>query len=1016
MPTSAISDVIRYYRDCFQASFFSSAGFGLFDNKDIVPLAIRSLDDPLPWSEQWQQQYVIDADQVNLMRIDGIVLVPEPNSAATTDCHYRPARVALMNAWADDPDAEPDWDEEWQTQLQSDSAAAPVYDCPSLPSLTELSQWLQSQAKQCTERSMLPVRILLLVPKNFRAAAYKADFVAHLDRLVQQHHNPDSLLWQFLLKQSAQSRVDDEQHQWPFLSSHQNQALNSAISQRLSLIQGPPGTGKSRLLATLSAQIAGEGRAVLLTSHSDHALTVLKEKLINDVGIDPRWIAHIGPGRRTRKLAEQFSQLMTAQDRKTDASTANLTQSRKSFQSQHRKLIRALSNQPTIDEQWLSQNPSSWQSVKQSWWSLWHRDHHYLNRKIESFHNSIDQLRQAFGADINQKLQSFFNVSRHWDSEAWATLTQSLRRNGLRQAVNQLNRTRGELFSPTAGIKLWLIKLDDLPEQAFALFDSVVIDEATQVNMAEAIPALAMSRRAVIAGDPRQLRHYSFLSHKQEERIAQSLHLAPESVVSFRDTSLLDYSEQYLTSTSSFNACHLLDEHYRSVPPLMDFNSRRFYQGNVQVLTGLQQVNNLKLHLNWKLKANPRINKVNAGEAQEVIDYLKQLITRERNLTSSEKTSIGVLSFFRDQTEHLKQQILQECSLSDIRAHQVKVGTPFSFQGEERDHMLISCAIDDNSHAGTWGYLNQADVFNVATSRARRRQTLFLSASPQSLPVTSVLRNYFDFSRAPQNTPDTNPALPAWLNSLIDTMQQAGFRTLTQQYIADIPIDLILEADDRTLAIDLIGFPSDIGHAVHLQRYQALFRAGIPLFPLTAKEWILDPKAVSQELLRWAQQHDQRLTGLTESASSTRSDLIPAKLWRGLAQCQQSPEIQNEFDADQCNLTEQIQQLDTLLRTLFKPGSLTYLRYQSAITSVSEQMLENLETYRLLFTQVWEQGSHDHTYWTSLIDPIRQRHSDYQAAMMQLQVSLQETVARQSPDNFQLHDLEALTERLKHYQ
>lgn len=1015
MPTSAIADVIRYYRDCFQASFFSSAGFGLFDQKDIVPLAIAHLDEEIAWSEQWQQQYVIDADQVHLMRIDGITLIPEPNSAATTDAHYCPARVAQMNNWAEDPNLAPDWDDEWQQQLQADPEPGKRLVIDRLPGLSALADWLQHKAEQCTERQLLPIRVLFLMPKNFRAAAHKADFVALLDRLALQHHNPDGLLWKSLLRQAPAASSAEPTPVLPYLSHRQNQALHSARTRQFSLIQGPPGTGKSRLLATLAAQLASNNKAVLLTSHSDHALTVLREKLVQDLGIDERWLVHIGPGRRTRKLSEQVSRLLTSND---DAITETTPMSRawSDYHRSERRLRHRLAREPHLSEDWLSGQLTGGQSFKRRWWSLWHRDHHHLNRHIDSLHASVDQLSQAFGADLNRQLQQTFERSRTQNSEAWSMLAKHLKRGSLRYSVGHINQRRDQLFSPTEGLKIWLIKLDDLPSQGFGLFDTVIIDEATQVNMAEAIPALALSRHAVVAGDPRQLRHYSFLSREQEARIASSLNLNQDDVVSFRDTSLLDYSEQYLTGISEFDACHQLDEHYRSVPPLMDFNSRQFYQGDVQVLTGLNQVDSLKLHLNWKMTDGRRVNKINQAEADVVVDTLTQLINRERNRSLNDKTSLGVLSFFRDQTEHLKQKILQSCSLSDIRAHRVKVGTPFSFQGEERDHMLISCAIDDNSHPGTWGYLNQPDVFNVATSRARRHQTLFLSASPDALPVNSVLRSYYDFSRTPPSASSASSPNQQWLKHLLPALQQAGFRTLTQQFIADIPIDLILESDDRTLAVDLIGFPSEVGQAVHLDRYLALFRAGIPLFPLSAREWVLNPTGVINDLIRWAGQYEHRLSAPKSPSDTAATDFIPEKLWQGLVRCQQSPDVQQEFADEDLQLTEHIHRLESLLGSLFQPGSVTYLRYQSAITSVAGQTLENLETYRLLFSQVWEQGSYDHAYWAELIRPVKQRHREYLTAMQRLQTSLSETIARQTPESFQLKDLEDLTERLKHYQ
>lgn len=54
------------------------------------------------------------------------------------------------------------------------------------------------------------------------------------------------------------------------------------------------------------------------------------------------------------------------------------------------------------------------------------------------------------------------------------------------------------------------------------LFDLVVIDEASQGDIASALPILFRARRAVVIGDPHQLRHISTLSLKQGAQIAEA--------------------------------------------------------------------------------------------------------------------------------------------------------------------------------------------------------------------------------------------------------------------------------------------------------------------------------------------------------------------------------------------------------------------------------------------------------------------------------------------------------------
>jgi len=78
-----------------------------------------------------------------------------------------------------------------------------------------------------------------------------------------------------------------------------------------------------------------------------------------------------------------------------------------------------------------------------------------------------------------------------------------------------------------------------------------------------------------------------------------------------------------------------------------------------------------------------------------------------------------VLSFFRDQSEKLQKMIFDKFDLDTITKHKLRAGTPYAFQGEERDIMLISSGVDKDSVGGTYLYLNRPDVFNVALTRAR---------------------------------------------------------------------------------------------------------------------------------------------------------------------------------------------------------------------------------------------------------------------------------------------------------
>ena len=111
-------------------------------------------------------------------------------------------------------------------------------------------------------------------------------------------------------------------------------------------------------------------------------------------------------------------------------------------------------------------------------------------------------------------------------------------------------------------------------------------------------------------------------------------------------------------------------------------------------------------------------NGTNSLEAEAILIHIKEVIVQEEELPNEHCSSIGVLSPFRNQTDYLSEYFKTHLTFEDIKRHKIRLGTPYHFQGEERDIMLLSMALDNNSHPAGFKYLNKEDVFNVAITRA----------------------------------------------------------------------------------------------------------------------------------------------------------------------------------------------------------------------------------------------------------------------------------------------------------
>jgi predicted DNA-binding WGR domain protein len=116
------------------------------------------------------------------------------------------------------------------------------------------------------------------------------------------------------------------------------------------------------------------------------------------------------------------------------------------------------------------------------------------------------------------------------------------------------------------------------------LFDVVIFDEASQIPMEEAIPAIYRSHQVIIVGDEMQLPPTTFFASSRGEENSVVVEEEGERVELDLDSdSLLTQSAQNLPST-------LLAWHYRSrYEALISFSNAAFYSGNLFTIPDRQR-------------------------------------------------------------------------------------------------------------------------------------------------------------------------------------------------------------------------------------------------------------------------------------------------------------------------------------------------------------------------------------------------------------------------------------------
>ncbi|MFI5272657.1 MAG: AAA domain-containing protein, partial [Ktedonobacterales bacterium] len=342
------------------------------------------------------------------------------------------------------------------------------------------------------------------------------------------------------------------------------------------------------------------------------------------------------------------------------------------------------------------------------------------------------------------------------------------------------------------------------------MFDLVIVDEASQCDVASALPLLYRAQHAIVCGDPKQLRHLSFLREDRQAALASQhgLSASQRSQWNYRTHSLLDVVNGALPSQDDVV---LLDEHYRSLPQIIEFSNRRFYGQALRIMT--RRPDTIGLRSVELRKVNGKREKAgyNTAEADAILNEINKIAKAEAKRTPSEKSSIGVLSPYRDQVNYLTRQLASKLKSKILQDHDITVGTAHTFQGDERDIMLLSFCADPGSHRSTVTFMNNDNLFNVAVTRARRRQVIYTALDPRHLPPGHLLGAYLAYAQdcLDQENPDDFTGHPTRFEQHVaDALRTRPEYSVFVGYpVAGFAVDVVAQRGRNALAIACDGDP-----------------------------------------------------------------------------------------------------------------------------------------------------------------------------------------------------------------
>lgn len=249
------------------------------------------------------------------------------------------------------------------------------------------------------------------------------------------------------------------------------------------------------------------------------------------------------------------------------------------------------------------------------------------------------------------------------------------------------------------------------------MFDLLIIDEASQCDIASAIPLIYRTKNVVVIGDPLQLTHITNIQKEEEQFIIDQLNLNNNNL-NYIEKSLWDYCFS-LANRSGYESV-ILNEHYRCHPDIIRFSNIHFYGPKLgQTLEIRTRPEDFKFDeggivwINVEGQVHERRNE-NIAEASKSKELANDLVNRYPD------ASIGIVTPFRHQYEYIFEIID-----NNLRS-KIKVDTVHKYQGDEKDIIIFSLVVTSGCRPSLHHFINYSAPYllNVAVTRAK--STLYI--------------------------------------------------------------------------------------------------------------------------------------------------------------------------------------------------------------------------------------------------------------------------------------------------
>ena len=574
----------------------------------------------------------------------------------------------------------------------------------------------------------------------------------------------DSILNYYINKIELENKVIENNNIiYPFrFNLSQKRAMENVFKSNISIIQGPPGTGKTQTILNIIANLAiMQNKTVAVVSNNNEAVKNVKDKLKNN-GYD-FIIADLGRKSKREKFFEDIPQPNVKKFNVQEDETQLLSKIQElnyklddllEKNNKKAKLEKEIEDfkleQKYFEEYYKKQDVDKIGSL-----SFYNKtDDRILEFILDSqmlYEEKIRfkllyKIKLLFKYGItNLKLldkklieiilnlqRDFYKIKIEKLEEEYANIKNDLKKHDFdnlqkehqnisekifkRRLYEKYHRKNNEfsIQSYKEKIEEFLQSFPIVLSTTYSLrnsipsnfmFDYVIIDEASQVDLLAGSLALSCAKNAIIVGDEKQLAQIVDKNIKEKVK-----NIEVDICHDYFENSILS---AILRTYGDSIPQQTLKEHYRCHPKIIEFCNKRYYNNELIAFSTKEHLKVKKpLVLYYTVEGN-HMRKVTRGKKgtynERELEVIKDEVLQDSRINKYDSNEIGITTPYRMQADNI-----QKATEKDIESD-----TIHKFQGREKKLMILSTVLD-SSNMGKRGidFVDDPCMINVAVSRA----------------------------------------------------------------------------------------------------------------------------------------------------------------------------------------------------------------------------------------------------------------------------------------------------------